>query len=150
MHGNGANSIVSDLENGATSVPDLEINACTANPQPFSLKTATHPLPSGQLFSSPGGHFTYRVIGPCCRLFDREELPWPCCRLQWRGKEPSWRRVGRQFVVDLSTKNYPSYSVEIVGQEHTAEPLILTLYPHKLPPQVKDWWHTRKREAIAH
>jgi len=43
--------------------------------------------------ASPGGQFSFRVLGPCCRLFDREELPWPCCRLAWRSKEPSWRRI---------------------------------------------------------
>jgi hypothetical protein len=116
-----------------------------------------HPLHHGDLFSSPGCHFSYRVIGPCCRLFDREQLPWPCCRLQWRGKEPSWRRIGRRFVPDLGTKRHPSYSVEIVGQglgpspnlsqgdgQNLLEPMIITLYPVQLPPAVRDWWHADK------
>lgn len=101
-----------------------------------------HPLEPGQIISSPGCHFSYRILGACCRLFDREQLPWPCCRLQWRGKEPSWRRIGRRFIVDLATRNFPSYSVEIVGQKSlSAEPLVITLYWVKLPPLVKDWWY---------
>lgn len=107
-----------------------------------------HPLPSGQIFSSYGCHFSYRVIGPCCRLFDREELPWPCCRLQWRGKEPSWRRIGRRFVPDLAVTKSPSYVVEILGQEAT-EPFVLTLYAVKLPPAVQQWWYSKPKEAIA-
>jgi hypothetical protein len=105
-------------------------------------------LPSGQIFSSYGCHFSYRVIGPCCRLFDREELPWPCCRLQWRGKEPSWRRIGRRFVPDLAVTKSPSYVVESLGQEAT-EPFVLTLYAVRLPPAVQQWWYSKPKEAIA-
>lgn len=101
-----------------------------------------HPLQHGDTFTSLGGHFTYRVIGPCCRLFDREELPWPCCRIEWRGKEPSWRRVGRRFVPDMAARNAPSYTVEIVGQGET-DFLILTLYWVKLPQPIRDWWYSR-------
>lgn len=104
---------------------------------------ALHPLPSEQVFLSPGCHFSYRVIGPCCRLFDREQLPWPCCRLQWRGKEPSWRRIGKRLVADLATKGHPSYAVEIVGQR-SPEPLIVTLYSVKLPQPINDWWFSDK------
>ncbi|MBD2019643.1 hypothetical protein H6F43_05510 [Leptolyngbya sp. FACHB-36] len=109
----------------------------------FKDDRPTHPLTHGQLFSSPGCHFSYRVIGPCCRLFDREQLPWPCCRIQWRGKEPSWRRIGRRFTPDLATKAHPSYSVEILGQG-LVEPLVITLYSVNLPPEVKSWWHSDK------
>ncbi|MBD2460643.1 hypothetical protein H6G89_06255 [Oscillatoria sp. FACHB-1407] len=108
------------------------------------MKLPQHPLQFGDTFSSPGGHFTYRVIGPCCRLFDREELPWPCCRLEWRGKEPSWRRIGKRFVVDLSSKNSPSYSVQILEQHHPGEPLVMTLYWVKLPLSLKEWWYSRR------
>lgn len=110
-----------------------------------------HPLESGQLFQSLGGHFTYRVIGPCCRLFDREELPWPCCRIQWRSKEPSWRRVGRRFVPDMAAKSCPSYVVEILGKEAAQELIVLTLYWEKLPKPLKEWWYSVKpqTEAIA-
>lgn len=106
---------------------------------------AEHPWPTGHLFQSPGASFTYRVVGPCCRLFDREQLPWPCCRLQWRGKEPSWRRIGKRFVPDMATRHYPSYCVEIVGQGYRAKPLITTLYTAKLPPDLRGWWYAKQR-----
>lgn len=102
-----------------------------------------HPLQHGDIFFSPGCHFSYRVVGPCCRLFDREQLPWPCCRLQWQGKEPSWRRIGKRFVLDMGTKRHPSYSVEILGQG-PVEPIIITLYSVQLPGVVQDWWHGGK------
>jgi hypothetical protein len=103
-----------------------------------------HPFDHGHVFFSPGCHFSYRVIGPCCRLFDREQLPYPCCRLQWRGKEPSWRRIGKRFVPDVSTKNHPSYAVEIIGLPAQVEPIVLTLYSVNLPEAIREWWHTRK------
>ena len=105
-----------------------------------------HPYPHNYMFQSPGSQFTYRVIGPCCRLFDREQLPWPCCRLQWRGKEPSWRRIGRRFIVDLSTKRYPSYSVELMGYSKPMQPIILTLYTHRLSREDQEWWHSKVRQ----
>lgn len=101
----------------------------------------------GHTFSSPGGHFTYRVVGPCCRLFDREELPWPCCRLQWRSKEPSWRRVGRRFVPDIAAKRSPSYQVEILSPEYPTEAVILTMYWIKLTSDEQQWWYTKVRAA---
>lgn len=102
-----------------------------------------HPWPSGHVFQSPGAHLTYRVVGPCCRLFDREQLPWPCCRIQWRGKEPSWRRVGKRFVPDLATRKSPSYCVEIVGQGDGAQAFVTTLYTAKLDRDTQSWWHAR-------
>ena len=104
-----------------------------------------HPWPTGHIFQSPGAHLTYRVIGPCCRLFDREQLPWPCCRLQWRGKEPSWRRIGRRFTVDLATRRHPSYCVEIVGQGYRAQPIVVTLYMVSFSREMQSWWHTKSR-----
>ncbi len=110
----------------------------------------THPLASGAIISSTGGHFTYRIIGPCCRLFDREQLPWPCCRLQWRGKEPSWRRIGRRFIPDLATRKSPSYSVEILEPGYSGDIVILTLYETRLDAKTQEWWHSRRRiDAIA-
>jgi len=106
-------------------------------------------LPHGYTFSSLGGHFTYRVIGPCCRLFDRDELPWPCCRLQWRSKEPSWRRVGRRFVPDIAAKRSPSYHVEILNPEYPTEPVIVTMYWIKLPAMEQQWWYTKVRASPA-
>jgi hypothetical protein len=108
-----------------------------------------HPLPTGEIIQSPGCHYTYRIIGPCCRLFDRDTLPWPCCRMEWRGKEPSWRRVGKRFVVDMATRQSPSYSVEILGQEGKKEPTIVTLYSVKLSPEQRVWWHSRKLPITA-
>lgn len=120
---------------------NLERGALAIAPSP-----SIHPFESGQIFFSPGCHFSYRVIGPCCRLFDREQLPWPCCRLQWRGKEPSWRRIGKRFVVDLATKGHPSYSVEVIGQGMIA-PIVITLYSVNLPPTVKAWWHAKSKDG---
>jgi hypothetical protein len=107
-----------------------------------------HPLPSGSILYSPGNQFRYRIIGPCCRLFDREQLPWPCCRLQWRSKEPSWRRIGPRFIPDLSTKRCPSYSVELIGYGEVREPTILTLYTARFTPEQQDWWYSRHRPTL--
>ncbi|WP_416673513.1 hypothetical protein [Egbenema bharatensis] len=135
-----------------TPLEQLELHRLKLSPshsldKTFRAKTppdqTSHPFPPGHTFYSPGGHFTYRVVGPCCRLFDREELPWPCCRLEWRGKEPSWRRIGRRFVPDMATKNSPSYCVEVLGQEQSGRTFVVTLYPVKLSPAVKEWWHSR-------
>ena len=71
-------------------------------------------LEYGSIHASSGGQYSFRVIGPCCRLFDREDLPWPCSRLAWKSKEPSWRRVGSRFVPDLAARRCPSYSVELL------------------------------------
>ncbi len=114
----------------------------------------------GDIITSPGCHFQYRVIGPCCRLFDREQLPYPCCRLQWRGKEPSWRRIGRRFVLDMATRRSPTYSVEILAQggdrtldaPTVGEPQILTLYWVKLPQPLNEWWYSdrvRQPQSLA-
>lgn len=102
----------------------------------------SHPLKHGQVFFSPGAHFSYRVVGPCCRLFDRETLPYPCCRLEWHSKEPSWRRIGKRLIADLATRNSPSYSVEIVGQ--VMQPLVITLYSVRLLQPLKEWWVSSK------
>jgi hypothetical protein len=79
-------------------------------------------------------------------LFDREQLPWPCCRIQWRGKEPSWRRIGRRFTPDLAAKKHPSYYVEILGLGNPAPRFILTLYTVKLSPTEREWWCSSKPE----
>ncbi|MFH7243296.1 MAG: hypothetical protein ACHWZW_10650 [Spirulina sp.] len=110
---------------------------------PSSPTQADHPWPTGHLFQSPGAHLTYRVVGPCCRLFDREQLPWPCCRIQWRGKEPSWRRIGKRLVPDMATRKAPSYCVEIVGQGYHTQPFVTTLYTTPLDPATRRWWYTQ-------
>jgi hypothetical protein len=134
--------IATPLSSEELSLEDLVSNDIPddAPPQP----EAGHPLPSGTVFSSLGGHFTYRIVGPCCRLFDRETLPWPCCRLQWRGKEPSWRRIGRRFTPDLASRNAPSYAVEILEPGYRGEPLVMTFYSIKLTPEARSWWYSRR------
>lgn len=127
----------------------LSLSSSTLSVKKAVVQSVQHPLEHGQTFYSPGCHFTYRVIGPCCRLFDREELPWPCCRLQWRGKEPSWRRIGKRFVADLATRNSPSYSVEVVGQEYSGRTFVVTLYAVKLPQPVRDWWLAKKPQPSS-
>lgn len=106
------------------------------------LVSMEHPWPTGYVFQSPGKQFSYRVIGPCCRLFDREQLPWPCCRLQWRGKEPSWRRIGRRLIADFSAKRYPSYCVELLDYSG-ATALVTTLYTRRLSPLQQQWWYAK-------
>lgn len=110
---------------------------------PFAL-FMSHPLPFGTVLQSPGRHFNYRIIGPCCRLYDREQLPWPCCRLEWRSKEPSWRRIGKRLILDMASREHPSYSVEMIGIRATPVPLVVTLYPEQLTPDEKDWWYGNK------
>lgn len=101
-------------------------------------------LRHNQVIHSPGGTFAYQVVGPCCRLYDREKLPWPSCSLSWRGKQPSWRRVGRRFVLDVGSRNYPTYAVRLLGQDASAEPMSLTLYWLNLSATEREWWYGRK------
>jgi hypothetical protein len=101
-------------------------------------------LSHGSLHTSPGGQYSYRVLGPCCRLFDREELPWPCCRLAWRSKEPSWRRIGRRFVADLAARRCPSYAVELLQPDARATPTVITLFPQRLGPALQEWWYSKQ------
>ena len=95
----------------------------------------------GKRLRSPGGSFLYEVHGPVCRLYDREELPWPSCSLQWKGKQPSWRRIGRRFVADLSARRCPSYHVSGVDSAGTRWEQVLTLYQHRLTAEEKLWWY---------
>lgn len=105
-------------------------------------------LSYGDELKSPRESFTYQVIGPICRLYDREELPYPSCSLVYRGKQPSWKRVGNRFVCDVATKRSPSYSVELLGDYSDIEkltdhsPKVITLYYLKLPPSLQEWWVT--------
>jgi hypothetical protein len=82
-------------------------------------------------------------------LFDREQLPWPCCRLEWRGKEPSWRRIGKRYVPDLATKTHPSYAVEILGQGCSGKTIEVTLYSVKLSPVEQEWWYASHKNSQA-
>lgn len=115
----------------------------------MTVAAAQNLLPSGVILNSPGGQFRYRILGPCCRLYDREQLPWPCCRIQWRSKEPSWRRIGHRFVPDMAAKRYPSYSVELIGYGPTREPMVLTLYAARLSPKLQEWWYSRSKTTQA-
>ena len=105
-------------------------------------------LPSGTEHPSPGGQYSYRILGPCCRLFDREELPWPCCRLAWRSKEPSWRRIGRRFVADLAARRCPSYAVELLQPGARPTRTVLTLFAQRLAPELQEWWYSRQPASL--
>ncbi len=50
-------------------------------------------------------------------------------------------------MIDMGTKNSPSYSVEIVGQE-SREPIVITLYPVKLSPDQREWWISRAKPDL--
>jgi hypothetical protein len=100
-------------------------------------------LKAGTEHTSPGGQYSFRVLGPCCRLFDREELPWPCCRLAWRSKEPSWRRIGRRFVADLAARRCPSYAVELLQPGARPTRTVITLFPVRLSAELQEWWYSK-------
>jgi len=100
-------------------------------------------LVHGKKIRSHGGSFVYEVLGPVCRLYDREELPWPSCSLQWRGKQPSWNRQGKRFVPDLAASRCASYAVkaqDLWGSSWSQE---LTLYDQRLGKEEKNWWYWR-------
>ncbi len=101
-------------------------------------------LSYGDEFYSPGHSYKYKIVGMCCRLYDREELPWPSCSLQWKGKQPSWKRVGCRFVADMATKWSPSYSV--IDQYGKSQ--IITLYWKRLSDEDRKWWVTPKSQNI--
>ena len=100
-----------------------------------------HPLESGKYIRSHGGSFSYKILAPVCNLYDREELPWPSCSLSWKGKQPSWNRVGRRFVPDLAASRCPSYWVEARDLYGNAWIQILTLYWERLDANTKNWWY---------
>jgi len=112
------------------------------------LKLLRHPLLSGQIIYSPGGTFKYRVVGACCRLYDRECLPYPCCSLDWHGKQLLWRRIGRRLVPDVVAKRSPSYRVELVDCPNW-EPFVTTLNWLKLSPQQQQWWYAKRPLIVA-
>lgn len=95
----------------------------------------------GKKIRSPGGSFVYEVMGPVCRLFDRDELPWPSCSLVWRGKQPSWRRIGRRFIADIAARRCPSYAVHATDATGHCWEEVITLYQHRLTPEEKRWWY---------
>ena len=117
---------------------------------PAASASASTPPQAAELYAhgtehtSPGGQYSFRVLGPCCRLFDREELPWPCCRIAWRSKEPSWRRVGRRFVADLAARRCPSYAVELLQPGSRPTVTVLTLFPLRLSAPLQEWWYSKQ------
>lgn len=107
----------------------------------MKVEPSSQLLPCGSRFASPGGRFVYEVIGPVTRLYDREELPWPCCSLSWRGKSPSWNRIGKRFVADMAAQRSPSYAV--IGRDFQGNTWrgVVTIYWEKLTPELKRWWN---------
>ena len=124
-------------------------HACPLSSPAVSRPEVDDLLEPGSVHTSPGGQYSFRVIGPCCRLFDREELPWPCCRLAWRSKEPSWRRIGRRFVPDLAARRCPSYAVELLQPGGRPTPTVLTLFSVRFSRDLQEWWYSRHPNSMA-
>ena len=100
----------------------------------------SHPLDDAKRLRSYGGSFVYEVQGPCCRLYDKEQLPWPSCSIAWRGKQPSWNRVGPRFVPDMASSRCPSYSVQAWDHHGNTWQQVLSLYDQRLTTAEKKWW----------
>lgn len=126
---------------------NIKLHLLRLEAAPF-LKLKSHPRKPGQLFKSPGGTFKYRVVGAVCRLYDRNFLPYPCCRLSWFGKEPFWNRRGKRFVPDIAVKRSPSYCVQLVDYPE-AEPFVMTLYWVKLSDRKQQWWYAKRVKSVA-
>jgi len=107
-----------------------------------------HPLKYHKYIRSYGGCFVYKIEGPCCRLYDREELPWPSCSLQWRGKQPSWNRVGRRFVPDLACIRHPSYAIEGWDSYGSNWRSVITFFEEHLTAVERKWWVWKGPENI--
>ncbi|ACY75741.1 conserved hypothetical protein [Cyanophage PSS2] len=97
-------------------------------------------LKSGTTFDSPGGSFNYMVLGPVCRLYDREQLPWPSCSLIWRGKQPSWNRIGPRFVPDMATCKCPSYAVVGIDRSSKTWYSVVSDFSYRMPTSERKWW----------
>jgi len=97
--------------------------------------------PTGKIIRSPGGSFVYEIQGPVCVLYDREQLPWPSCSLQWKGKQPSWNRIGKRFVPDLAAAKCHAYRVKASDLWGTTWEQVLVLYDRRLSRQEKHWWY---------
>ena len=103
---------------------------------------------NGTIMSSYGGQYSYKVIGPCCRLYDREELPWPCSRLAWRSKEPSWRRIGARFVADMASEKpiifSSNFRTRIKTYRNSNYPLL-----KKFSSEIQEWWYSKNQHQKA-
>ncbi len=113
------------------------------NCDPLSIEAIDYLMSHDSIHTSVGGQYSFRIIGPCCRLYDREQLPWPCCRLAWRSKEPSWRRIGKRFVPDIAAQKCPSYSVEILQPGFKPTRTVLTLFQDRFQSDLQEWWYSR-------
>lgn len=99
-------------------------------------------LKQGQRFFSPGGNFEYEVIGACCLLYDRELLPYPSCSLNWKGKQPSWRRIGRRFINDMSASNSEVYYVKLIDSNFENLSYSYWVFTYwEMEESLKKWWH---------
>jgi hypothetical protein len=103
----------------------------------------SHPLQPSKVIRSHGGSFAYKILGPVCILYDREELPWPSCSMQWKGKQPSWNRIGKRFVPDLAASRCPSYAVDGVDLHGHTWTQVQTLYYERLSKEEKAWWYSK-------
>lgn len=66
--------------------------------------------------------------------------------MSWKGKQPSWRRVGPRFVADLTCRRFPSYAVHGVDQWGAEWDSIYTIYPERLRGREAEWWYSRRNE----
>ncbi|HAW77948.1 MAG TPA: hypothetical protein DCW74_19700 [Alteromonas australica] len=98
-------------------------------------------LKPGKKIRSHGGNFVYEILGPVCILYDREELPWPCCSLKWRGKQPYWNRQGKRFVPDLAASRCGAYAVSAQDLWGNSWEQVLILYDQRLHKKEKEFWY---------
>lgn len=103
----------------------------------------SHPYSFGKNVRSPGGSFFYEIQGPVCVLYDREELPWPSCSLNWKGKQPSWNRQGKRFVGDMACSRCPAYAVKGMDQWGNEWYQVLVIYQERLNNEQRRWWYSR-------
>lgn len=105
------------------------------------LTCLNHPLKPGKFVRSHGGSFAYQILAPVCKLYDREELPWPSCSVAWKGKRPSWNRVGIRLVPDMAATRCPSYVVQGRDLHGNCWIEVLTFYWERFDANTKNWWY---------